>query len=662
MTTTLKNKLFSVTGATSGTFTFTSQGNVSFSNQSGSVPSDGNIYTDIIFFDLDAYSYPITLLVKLNDECSQTYVYTPVNPCSDLTLNVSQDDLQFTANVSGGTPGYTYTWTYDTTLFKSTVTNQRVLSLQLKDDVIIPPESNVRIEVADKNGCTTSSLYEFGINGPTLLVQSKNGTCLADTTTTTSGIVADKFVTFTVTDANGGNINNSTIDVSYDTSKHHVSVTNNVITVFSAETGSDSISVTVRNDLGIISNSATYTVNWPTCSTITDDAPVIAEEIIPATGDFEFDLGEVANAITDFDSFDFVQSSGQTKVSSTELTGAGGTYKLEGTKLVYTEGAGISTPENVRFLVSNTQGTVTKAFTVVPNFESFAAPVLADGTVCTSCDNPADQISIVPLITGDYDLSTLEVVSQGTNTTVSINPNYTLRFTETNVFDSVDTCTVRVKNNSGVWSNTATIHILRRCAGKVDTTTNRTCLTKAFNLGDIVTAASTWYATGGTTWAEITTTSNDYEDQGGTIGAGYTGAVDFTGINDGTYLFKLQTSVGCSAVGGSTLLNSNIESDSTVTAIQGTEETITIDSLASVSLGGGSTQITVGFTITDYTSLNNLEILEDGALQTITSRSVNSSGVGTATYTSTGTGTVTVLIRMQSKCLSTINDTDTIAI
>ena len=49
----------------------------------------------------------------------------------------------------------------------------------------------------------------------------------------------------------------------------------------------------------------------------------------------------------------------------------------------------------------------------------------------------------------------------------------------------------------------------------------------------------------GGTWTETSTTTPDYETQGGTITNGDQGTVDFTGINAGTYTFEYDTGGVC---------------------------------------------------------------------------------------------------------------------
>jgi hypothetical protein len=655
------NKTFQVTGAAEAQYSFTSSGNVTFSPQTGTVPSTGTINVTLNYESTDDFSSPIELKVNTASNCSQTYSFVESSPCSTLTASISKSGFTFTANASGGTQPYNYQWSYDTTVFKQTQATNSVLTLDLKDGISIPPSSSISLTVTDENGCEVSLNQSFSIEGPTIINKSVSTVCFDSPSNTICGYQVTQWVTV-LFDANL-DLDFDNAELSYDADKMCLIKVPNGYNIQIVDTNVDQvITGKIPNSDGIPSNEFTITIFTQSCANVQNE-PVAETRVFTDT---EFTAGITIDDFTfnaDKNCFEFIASSGQTKVSNHELTGRRGTYTYFNGQIVYVDSGGTDNQEIVRYeICSLTDSTKKETGSLINNFEKLPAPVLADGTVCTSCDQTLSNVSIIPLITGDYDLSTLEIVTPATNTTVTINSNGTLNFTENTVFDTEDEVTIRIKNSDGVVSNTAAIQIKRACAGKVSNVTkNITCETKTFDLLDII-SANTNYYTGAYTWLETTAGSNTYGDQSGTI-TGNVGAVDFTGIDAGTYTFKFGESSTCTATGGRVLLSgATRETFSNVSIIMDTEETIAITSQSSAVAGTGY-NIQTQYTITDYDTLVDFKVFINGVETATSSNSVNAVlGNGFATIYVASTGSYAVKVQMRTKCNNIISDTDTIVI
>ena len=656
------NKSFDVTGAAGATYSFSSSGNIIFTPQQGTVSSTGRINVVLQYEDIDDFSFPVELKIVSNENCVETYTFIETSPCNNLTATISKSDLTFTANVSGGNPSYKYNWSYDTTVFKQTVTNTSVLTLQLKAGVTYPPSSSLTLTVTDNNGCEVQYNYPFSIEGPSIQNQSLSTVCFDSPSTTICGYQVTQWATFLFDTSLDLDFDNA--QLTYDEDKIClIKIPNGYNAQIVDTTDTQVITGKIPNSKGILSNEFTITILTKSC--VNQKNEVVAEtRVFP---DSDFTTGISIDDFTwnaDKDCFEFIASNGQTLIGPHELTGKRGTYTYVNGTIFYVDGVGTDDQEIIRYKVcSDIDENKKTTGTLINTFEKLPAPVLTNGWVCTTCEQTLSNISIEPLISGDYDLSTVEIATPAVNTTVTVNANGTLNFTQNNTFDPDDVVGITVKNSDGIISNEANIEIKRVCQGNVSNVVkNITCSSKTFNLLDVLSAASSTYV-GGSTWSETTSGSNTYTDQSGTI-TGNVGAVDFTGIDAGTYTFKASTgTLTCSPTGGQTLLSgSTYSSQSTVTIIMGIEETITITSVISTPIGTND-EINIFYTVTDFTSLVDFKVLINGIEASVHFNQINSIlGTGIAKTTVTSTGTYTVAVQMRTKCNNIISDTDSIVI
>lgn len=681
------NKQFEIENAEGAYYVFSSPSSeISFEPKTGVVPSSGTISSLITFQYNDSFDSPIELKVIQNEVCIKTYVFTQPSPCSVFDVSINETDEYLEPYIVGGVGPYEYQWTYNKDVLLQEDETLSVLSKvptdasSVKNDI----STDVILRVTDSKGCVTEVTYELVLRKPLIKNITLPVTCLAYPEETDCGITAyAKTAEFVIEDYYG-----STLD--FTTANFTSVYTNNDCLVatttpgryylYTNRTNIDtdiSIIGKIANTLGVYSNPFGIILQvTEDCSAVEAGVPVAANPVfdsIPPDVGPQIDTNYTDGAFyiylenftsnVDFESFDFVARTGQTRVSATELTGKRGTYEYLNGVIKYTDIGGTDTQEAVSFSISNPEGNKSIVATFMYNFEALPAPVLTDATVCCACDRTLSNVSILPIISGDFDPTTIEIVTPATNTTVTTNANGTLNFTQNTTNDLIDEVQIRVANYDGVLSNTATIYIMRVCSGKVaNTVKNITCVPKTFNLLDVLLSATNYYVNGYSQWVETTVNSNTFVSQGGVIGASSTGAVNFSGIDPGTYTFQIGGVFPCTSYNGTTLLNTQTSSTSTVTIIMDNQETLTHGTLSYSLVGGTNYTVTIPYTITDYASLTDFKVFVDGVQATVNSNTIDSEGNGEAKITVTGTGTFNIMTQILSKCGNIISDTDAIII
>lgn len=660
-------KKFQVSGAEGSEYSFTSTGNVTFKEQTGIVPSSGVIEVLISYNSKDDFSSPIELKIAKENVCTQTYTFIESSPCNSLSANITKSDFTFTANAAGGKQAYSYLWSYDTTLFKQTYVTASTLTLELRDGVSVPPSSSISLTVKDENDCEVYVSYSFDIDGSYIGNRSVYAKCLNSVSVSSCGFETTQWVNVLFDQELELDLEKA--QLSYNKDNLCISPIENGFLIQVVDTSeTQTITARIPNTSGVFSEEFKITVFTQQCTTVQTDDPIISN-----IGVFN-SLGQDTNvAIADFaeninpESFYFIASTGQVKVSDFELTGKRGSYKYMNGIISYTDTGGTDTQEIVRFSLTNPSGNVRKVGSLINNFEALPAPVMVDGTICTSCDQTISNISIEPLVTGDFDKSSVEIITAPTNTIVTINDNGTLNFTENTEFDVHDPMEIRVANSDGVVSNTATLNIIRTCAGKGgNIVKNITCIPKSFNLLDVLTDATDYYV-GGYSWQEITPGATTYVGQGGVLGTFTTGSVDFTSITPGTYIFKLGETLTCNAYSAAalatapseptdpTVLTQSTSSSSIVTIIHNIEESITIDTVTELVIGT-TNEITVNYTIDNYASLIDFKVLINAVEVTLTSNIINEFGAGVLKFTLDDVSSYTLQLQMVSKCNTLVSD------
>ena len=196
--------------------------------------------------------------------------------------------------------------------------------------------------------------------------------------------------------------------------------------------GSDSFTYRVKDDKGAYSEYKTVTI---TINSI-DDVPVAVDDTATTAEDTAVDIDVLAND-TDVD--------GGTKSVSSFTDGSNGSVSknLNGT-LKYTPNANFNGSDSFTYTL-NGGSVATVTVTVTPVDD---APVAVDDTATTAEDTPVD----INVIANDTDIDGgpkyVASVTQGTNGTVTINSDGTVKYTPNANFNGSDSFTYTLNGGS----------------------------------------------------------------------------------------------------------------------------------------------------------------------------------------------------------------------
>ena len=570
------NKIYQITGGQGANYTFSSNGNITFSNQSGTVDTSGIITTDIVYNNLSDFAFPIVLTVIKDGECTTTESFTYSNPCNSFSAAITNDGLTFNAQVIGGTAPYTYEWQYDIDVFNTALTTNPSLNLVVKDNSV--SNSPITLTVVDDNGCEATSTFNYFPDNLDIGDLNIQTVCLNNDYQALNGLTTDKVAVLNLATYTG-----TTFNFSFDGTLLSVEGTNivGIYDVYVKDTfdGVATISVTGTDSSGVDIVPFNVSVTALDCST-NSNTTISTINVDLCSNPNAVDLATFFPTDVDYTTFEFLPNTNQSLLGGV-LSGERVVLQRAGSSLDITDLATLVLTESVNYQISS--DTTTYFGSLLFNANCPDGPTVLDGTVCSTCETALQNISIASLVTGTFDPSTITVINAPTDGTLTVNNNGTFTYIQNNVLSVVDQFDFTVKDFSGQESNQARIYISRSCAGLANTTADITCQPKAFNLNDI--ADYTYYANGGATWIETTNGANTYTSQGGTISGGIDGTVDFSSITPGTYNFELQLDQACSAIGGSTVLTpGNYITKSFVNIIVDNTETITIDNISHIEL------------------------------------------------------------------------------
>ncbi|WP_265694305.1 Ig-like domain-containing protein, partial [Providencia rustigianii] len=216
-----------------------------------------------------------------------------------------------------------------------------------------------------------------------------------------------------------------------------------VYTAKPGEVGTDTITYTVKDKNGNVSNETTVTI-------VIDAAPIAnpdeakTKESKPVTIDV---LKNDADLDNDIDPSTLVIKSNGNKGTATVVDG----------KLVYQPKPGVVGEDTITYQVKDKNGNVSNETTVKVIID--AAPVATPDSGITLKDTPVtvDLSDNISDLDGDADLSTLEIVANGNKGTATIDANGKLTYTPNPGVTGTDTITYKVLDKNGNVSNTATV-------------------------------------------------------------------------------------------------------------------------------------------------------------------------------------------------------------
>ncbi|SPY76660.1 Ig-like domain-containing protein [Providencia rustigianii] len=209
-------------------------------------------------------------------------------------------------------------------------------------------------------------------------------------------------------------------------------------------TGTDTITYTVKDKHGNISNEATVTIEIDAPPIAEDDKAhahhneIITIDVLANDDDADKDLDPSSVTIVD----------GGSKGSVT--IGQDG-------KLIYTPKPGATGTDTITYTVKDKHGNISNE--AIVTIEIDAAPVATPDSGITLKDTPVtvDLSDNISDLDGDADLSTLEIVANGNKGTATIDANGKLTYTPNLGVTGTDTITYKVLDKNGNVSNTATV-------------------------------------------------------------------------------------------------------------------------------------------------------------------------------------------------------------
>lgn len=264
------------TGASTVYYTMTSgSSNVTVTPASGTVTPGTTVEFTFQYASEADFTTQHTLVTWDNVcETPISKTFSISNPCSTLSLSIgntpsSSNPFIFVATPSGGTPGYSVTWSYNTTLFNLVSQARQSIELSLKPLTAFPQTTNITATVTDSNGCSETTSFSYALCSPTATNQFVTAHCI--TQQPIGGITAKNGATATLVanPCSGKTINWDTLTLSYDTTKLYVTNDDNVLTIYGVAPATQTtynITYSVADNYGFRSNDATVTVSLPTCS------------------------------------------------------------------------------------------------------------------------------------------------------------------------------------------------------------------------------------------------------------------------------------------------------------------------------------------------------------------------------------------------------------
>jgi len=268
---------------------------VSVTPSTGTAATGTTVEFTFVFEDTACFATNFTL-TTYDDQCSTPvpYTFTIASPCSTLAVTVanapsSTNPFIFTATPSGGNPGYTVSWHYNTKLFNLISSNNSKLELVL-DAETLPATTEIKATVTDDKGCTYTDTYIYTFCQPIGHNDFLNLVCIPSQTVSGKTVYsAYGGFELTATTCAGTTNDWSTLELSYDTTKLLVINEAQYINIYgllnATSAGNYFIQYTVANSVGIRSEPKTISVQIPICAASTNSVVVQSKVSKLATAD-----------------------------------------------------------------------------------------------------------------------------------------------------------------------------------------------------------------------------------------------------------------------------------------------------------------------------------------------------------------------------------------
>lgn len=473
------------------TFLFYDEDNtgcVTFSPQSGTT-LDGRIDT-VASFNNENCITEANIKLQVTDisgECIAIASIEVENVCDDLTVT----GINFTAPfkysvaVSGGTPPYSYTWTFNDAVFTADSINQTILDLEPINGAVIPPSSTVSVLVKDSSNCTETLYYTSTYCSPVASDLVLPLICNSLTNGSESPFQQLPVQPCTAIDLNESSYSFTGVPTGV-TVFQSSNASGNTIVSFSATSavnpGTYSINYSVLDEYGVSSNEGTILLQIPNCSNPT--AIAIGDQVIQlddctlAPGDdIEINIEDyiVPPDQADYDSFQFVDT-GNYVTETTQGTAEGYSNNVvydPVTHIITYTIPSLAGSDTFQWSINNLdvppQTSNATFFTIV--LECTEAPRANADAACSVCGQTVtiDVLDNDSPGNGVLDPSSVNITTSPNNGTAVVNLDGTVDYTPNFGFAGVDTFKYTVNNNNSNQSvgtsNEATVTITVVCAG-----------------------------------------------------------------------------------------------------------------------------------------------------------------------------------------------------
>lgn len=638
----------SISGGTAPyTFTFSSSNTcVSFGRASATASvSNGTYYatTDVIYPDETCIEESLIYITFVDaNGCSKVKLLTVENPCT-LTNSISTNgEFVFVATTTGGSPNYTYQWTYNTDLWEKaagdTSDTDNYLSLKLKSSST-PTSTPITCVVTDSNGCTEYASYAYSFCKPTLLPVTMTLSCQG--TSTCTGSV--------------------TSYANFDLTRHVTPCSNQVIDWTKLQFSGLSDVCIINNGDGTITVGSTTNVastkiiNWAVTTTngIVSEFNTMTISIVACVGKTSFSATPsiIQLTIADVIGTDKLlpvepRVGGTPNWATFAFVGSPtwGTVTLNGNREIVYDITNVATtptiPDTISWTMQDYSGNqVNITDTVLRN--RIALPVTTTEQICTTCGETFGPFDLTANDTGSIDKSTVEIVLNDADIVITKGTDNNFTFTVLpGVTGFSNLNSYKVANIQGAYAANQNFIVHTACAG-ISSNMDLTCeVAKTLDLADRFTNTLGLNLL----FTETTTVAPTYITQGGVItNPTSTGSLNFASIaTNRTYTFQLSAENTAACPGLPDL--------GTVEIFHGTTPHLTIGTPTLVG-----TIITVPYTYSGLvfpvtTTLN-------GVAASYKVSPVQSSGSGTFSIYGTS-GLQTILVSCPTICGNIVSDSD----
>lgn len=632
--------------ATGGSMTYTLTPDtecVAITPSSGTVTSGQEIDFEFDFATIDCFNTEFTLQV-VDPNCStpKEINFVLTSPCSTLNTSISNtpgraNPYVFASTTTGGTADYSYSWSYDTSLFSATSSTGPSIELNFIDKDL-PSFTTVTLTVTDANGCVATDNYVYTTCRPVIQSQVVELECGP-----TTGVY-NAFGTLNLADMSSCTLRAdfNTLSLDYNTNALNVTTNNNQLTIQARSTTIP----TTYDIIGSVANTSgargefTITVVVPgPCAQI--GQPVYSNtQVVLDSGYSNGDIVEIPLVLNtpqgtdiNYDSFTFVPTKGQTLNSATNLSSTNGTavYKCGERYIEYTIDTKNEEVDLIQFQIETEDGKVSNIAKAYIDYENYSAPTATDDTLTMNA-NSSQSLDLSANDSGDIDFTTYEILSVESGLTVRNNNDGTINISAGDITGDKD-ITYRFRSTNGVYSNTGTAVITVNNTG---TGARSVICPTTLNLNDFltgtVTSGGTWTAGNNPSSPSLTNPS----------------AVDFSSANPGTYTFTY-----------------TVGTASTNIILVIPDYSVVIDSVSAVTKNpiAGTVGSTVSFTTTGVDSAANISIEVDfGSGTNIDVYPPDSwdatSGIGVVfVQFAEGSGTYDISVKAVDRCANAQSDT-----